>query len=84
MGRRPGATGGAGLTAHEIESGDLYRRDERRVGAGHSVIGPTGRSHDIANLWICDNSIVPRALAANPALTIMALSLHTVDAFLRR
>ena len=48
-----------------------------------SVVDPHGRSHDIANLWICDNSVFPSALAANPALTIMALSLRTADAFLR-
>jgi choline dehydrogenase-like flavoprotein len=49
-----------------------------------AVVDPSGRSFDIANLWICDNSVFPSALAANPALTIMALSLRTADAFLRR
>ncbi|WP_322965430.1 GMC family oxidoreductase [Sphingomonas fuzhouensis] len=47
-----------------------------------AVVDPDGRSFDIANLWICDNSIFPSALAANPALTIMALSLRTADRFL--
>ncbi len=57
-----------------------------RMGAegDRNVVDPNGRSHDIANLWICDNSIFPSALAANPALTIMALSLRTADAFLHR
>ena len=49
---------------------------------GQSVVDPTGRSHDIDNLWICDNSVFPSAMAANPALTIMALSLRTAQAFL--
>jgi choline dehydrogenase-like flavoprotein len=49
-----------------------------------NVVDPTGRSFDVANLWICDNSVFPTALAANPALTIMALSLRTADSFLRR
>ena len=48
-----------------------------------SVVDPTGRSFDIPNLWICDNSVFPSSLAANPALTIMALSLRTADAMLR-
>jgi choline dehydrogenase-like flavoprotein len=48
----------------------------------HSVVDPFGRSHEIDNLWICDNSVFPSALAANPALTIMALSLRTADHFL--
>jgi choline dehydrogenase-like flavoprotein len=44
-----------------------------------SVVDPYGRAHDLQNLWISDNSTFPSALAANPALTIMALSLRTAD-----
>ncbi len=57
-----------------------------RMGAdpANSVVDGSGRSFDIDNLWICDNSIFPSSLAANPALTIMALSLRTADAFLRQ
>ncbi|WPB55383.1 GMC family oxidoreductase [Xylophilus sp. GOD-11R] len=47
-----------------------------------SVVDAQGRSFDIGNLWICDNSVFPSALVANPALTIMALSLRTADVFL--
>jgi choline dehydrogenase-like flavoprotein len=47
-----------------------------------SVVDAHGRSHDIANLYVCDNSIFPSALAANPALTIMALAHRTADHFL--
>jgi choline dehydrogenase-like flavoprotein len=50
----------------------------------HAVVDGQGRSFDISNLWICDNSVFPSAMAANPALTIMALSLRTADAFLGR
>jgi len=50
---------------------------------GSAVVDAYGRSFDIGNLWICDNSVFPSSLAANPALTIMALSLRTADAFLR-
>jgi choline dehydrogenase-like flavoprotein len=49
-----------------------------------SVVNGVGRSHDIANLWIADNSVFPSALPANPALTIMALALRSADAFLQR
>jgi choline dehydrogenase-like flavoprotein len=49
--------------------------------ADNSVVDAFGRSHEIPNLWICDNSIFPSALAANPALTIMALALRTVARF---
>ena len=46
------------------------------------VVDASGRSHEVENLWICDNSVFPSAIAANPALTIMALSLRTADRFL--
>ena len=47
-----------------------------------SVVNPWGRSHDLPNLWISDNSTFPAALAANPAPTIMALALPSADKFL--
>jgi len=53
------------------------------LSAEHAVVNQCGRSFDVPNLWICDNSIFPSSLAANPALTIMALSLRTAEAFLR-
>ena len=49
-----------------------------------SVVDRDGRVHDVPGLTICDNSVFPSALAANPALTIMALSLRTADRFLAR
>ncbi len=50
---------------------------------GSSVVDPWGRSHEVPNLWICDNGVFPSSLAANPALTIMALSLRTAEHLLR-
>lgn len=49
---------------------------------GASVVGPDGAVHDVPGLYICDNSIFPSSLSANPALTIMALSLRIADRFL--
>jgi choline dehydrogenase-like flavoprotein len=46
---------------------------------GSSVVDASGRSHDVPNLWICDGSVFPSSLIANPALTIMALSLRTAE-----
>jgi len=48
-----------------------------------SVVNADGRSHDIPNLYIVDNSVFPSALSANPALTIMALALRTADKFIQ-
>ena len=54
------------------------------VDASSAVVNPYGQSFDVPNLWISDNSTFPSALAANPALTIMALGLRTADHFLVR
>jgi choline dehydrogenase-like flavoprotein len=53
------------------------------VSAEENVVDAYGRSHEIENLWVCDNSVFPSALAANPALTIMALGLRTAEKFLK-
>ena len=50
--------------------------------AEEAVVDADCRSFDVPNLSICDNSVFPSALAANPALTIMAVSLRTADRFL--
>jgi choline dehydrogenase-like flavoprotein len=52
--------------------------------ADSAVVDPQGRSFDVPNLYISDNSTFPSSLSANPALTIMALSLRTADQFLSK
>lgn len=56
-----------------------------RMGTDHatSVVNANGAVHDVPGLYICDNSVFPSSLAVNPALTIMAISLHTADQFLQ-
>ncbi|MGH7914455.1 MAG: GMC family oxidoreductase [Candidatus Binataceae bacterium] len=44
-----------------------------------SVVDKYGRSHDIANLFICDGSIMPTQGSVNPGLTIQALAARTGD-----
>jgi choline dehydrogenase-like flavoprotein len=44
-----------------------------------SVVDRYGRTHDIANLFICDGSILPTQGSANPGLTIQALAARTAD-----
>jgi choline dehydrogenase-like flavoprotein len=44
-----------------------------------SVVDKFGRTHDIANLFICDGSILPTQGSANPGLTIQALAARTAD-----
>jgi choline dehydrogenase-like flavoprotein len=74
--------------AHDIWS---FNRGAHTIGtcrmgtdAGKAVVNSEGQSFDIPNLFISDNSIFPSALSANPALTIMALSLRTADCFLEK
>jgi choline dehydrogenase-like flavoprotein len=49
-----------------------------------SVVDPDGRSHEVPNLYLSDNSTFPSSLTVNPTLTIAALSLRTADRFLDR
>ena len=53
------------------------------AGAADSVVNRDGRVWDVPGLFVCDNSVFPSALAVNPALTIMAVSLRTADRFLQ-
>ncbi|TNF22104.1 MAG: GMC family oxidoreductase [Rhodobacteraceae bacterium] len=49
-----------------------------RMGAdpARSVVDSFGRSHDHANLFITDASVLPTSAAVNPALTIAALAIR--------
>jgi choline dehydrogenase-like flavoprotein len=47
--------------------------------AADNVVDPDGRSFDVPNLYVMDNSVFPSALSVNPSLTQMALSLRTAD-----
>lgn len=68
-----------------------YKRNAHTIGTccmganpETAVVNPEGRSFDIPNLYICDNSVFPSSLSVNPALTIMALALRTADLFLHK
>jgi choline dehydrogenase-like flavoprotein len=45
----------------------------------NSVVDKFGRSHDVANLFVCDGSVFPTQGSANPGLTIQALAARTAD-----
>ena len=57
-----------------------------RMGADSTdaVVNADCRSFDIDNLYVCDNSVYPSALSANPCVMQLALSLRTADRFLGR
>ncbi|MDF4005125.1 GMC family oxidoreductase [Luteibacter sp. PPL552] len=54
------------------------------VSGDDAVVDADGRSFEVPNLYVCDNSVFPSALSANPALTTMALALRTAERFLHR
>jgi choline dehydrogenase-like flavoprotein len=41
---------------------------------GSSVVDESGRHHQLANVSVHDGSVFPTSIAANPQLTIYALS----------
>jgi choline dehydrogenase-like flavoprotein len=49
-----------------------------------SVVDKFGRTHDIANLFVCDGSILPTQGSANPGLTIQALAARTADYLIKQ
>jgi choline dehydrogenase-like flavoprotein len=69
--------------AQEIEQEARYAHlvGAARMGGdpATSVVDGFGRSHDIANLFVCDGSILPTQGSANPGLTIQALAARTAD-----
>ena len=72
--------------AHDVWS---FRRYAHIIGTcrmgtdpARNVVDADGRSHEVPNLTLVDNSVFPSSLSVNPALTIMALSLRTADRFL--
>ncbi len=71
----------AGATEVVQEARYAHLVGAARMGAdpGSSVVDKFGRTHDIANLFICDGSIFPSQGSANPGLTIQALAARTAD-----
>lgn len=69
--------------AREVEQEARYAHlvGAARMGgdSATSVVDGFGRTHDIANLFICDGSILPTQGSANPGLTIQALAARTAD-----
>jgi choline dehydrogenase-like flavoprotein len=71
----------AGAKEVEQEARFAHLVGAARMGSdpGSSVVDGFGRSHDIANLFVCDGSILPTQGSANPGLTIQALAARTAD-----
>ena len=71
----------AGATETTQESRFAHLVGAARMGSdpSTSVVDKFGRSHDIANLFVCDGSIMPTQGSANPGLTIQSLAARCAD-----
>jgi choline dehydrogenase-like flavoprotein len=69
----------AGATRLLTSDGNHHVLGTCRMGVdpATSVVDPDCRSHDVANLWICDGSVLPTVGAVNPSLTIQAVATRT-------
>jgi choline dehydrogenase-like flavoprotein len=69
--------------AEEVVQESRYAHLVGAARMGHdaetSVTDLWGRTHDVANLFICDGSLFPTQGSANPGLTIQALAARTAD-----
>ncbi|MGI8955354.1 MAG: GMC family oxidoreductase [Chthoniobacterales bacterium] len=70
---------GATEIAQEARFAHLVGASRMGSDPATSVVDKFGRSHDIANLFVCDGSILPTQGSANPGLTIQALAARTAD-----
>jgi len=71
----------AGATEVVQEARYAHLVGAARMGSdsSQSVVDKFGRTHDIANLFVCDGSIMPTQGSANPGLTIQALAARAAD-----
>ncbi|GAA4265956.1 hypothetical protein GCM10022256_15680 [Frondihabitans peucedani] len=74
----------AGATETHVLARTAHTIGTCRMGtdAADAVVDADGRSFDVPNLWISDNSTFPSSVIANPALMIMAMALRTADRML--
>jgi choline dehydrogenase-like flavoprotein len=70
---------GAEEVVQEARYAHLVGAARMGINPATSVVDGFGRSHDIANLFVCDGSILPTQGSANPGLTIQALASRTAD-----
>ena len=67
-----------GTIQHQIGTARSGRNPDR------SVVDRNCRSHEVANLYLADGSVLPSAAAVNPALTIAANALRVGEVIRRR
>ena len=70
---------GATEVVQEARYAHLVGAARMGVDPSTSVVDKFGRTHDVANLFVCDGSILPTQGSANPGLTIQALAARTAD-----
>jgi choline dehydrogenase-like flavoprotein len=78
-------TPGIALDETHAIKGNAHFHGTCRMGGDprQSVVDRHCRSHDVANLWIVDSSVLPTAGGYNPTLTILANAYRVADHFVR-
>jgi hypothetical protein len=74
---------GAREVVQEARYAHLVGAARMGIDPATSVVDGFGRTHDVANLFVCDGSILPTQGSANPGLTIMALAARIADHLIR-
>jgi choline dehydrogenase-like flavoprotein len=64
--------------SHHVQGSCRMGEDRSR-----SVVDSQCKSHDIEGLYVCDGSVIPSIVDANPSLTIMSLSRRLGDHLLK-
>lgn len=68
---------GAAVVVEEPRYAHLVGAARMGASPSSSVVDKFGRTHDVANLFVCDGSVMPTQGSANPGLTIQALAART-------
>lgn len=66
-----------GISTHQLGSCRMGKD------VASSVVDPTGRVHNVPNIYIADGSILPNPGGANPCLTIQALAYWVAEHIIR-
>ena len=64
------------IPARRLECTSQHPLGTCRMGVSpdRSIVAPSGESHEVAELFVADGSIVPTSLGVNPQLAIMTLA----------
>ncbi len=71
---------------HAYRMNSYHPQGTMRMGAdpAKSVVGPSGRCHDLDNVYVPDASLFPSSLLVNPQITVYTMASYIADQILAR